>query len=71
MAPPLSSPSGSNKTRSSSNAESKNGRSFKPLATRFQYDGFDLRQIAREGDVAIYEHTRPGCPNICDYELMA
>ena len=36
---------------------------YKPIAKEFCHDGFTFRQIAREGDIAIYEQTWNGCPN--------
>jgi hypothetical protein len=59
------------KTRATAEACSKKGYSYKPLPTRFRRDGFNYRQIAREGDAAIYEQTWSGCsnPSIC-YEVI-
>ena len=67
---PLSLPSRTIKTRARTEARSKKQRSYKPLASHFGRDGFNYRQIAREGDAAIYEQTWSGCPNpsVC-YEL--
>jgi len=41
------------------------------LPARFRCDGFDYRQIAREGDAAIYEQIWSGClnPSVC-YEVI-
>jgi len=41
------------------------------LPTRFRHDGFDYRQIAREGNAAIYEQTWSRCsnPSVC-YEVV-
>jgi hypothetical protein len=33
------------------------------LSKEFRRDGFDFRQIAREGKAAIYEQIWSGCPN--------
>ena len=59
------------KTRATAEAWGKKGHSYKPLPTRFRCDGFDYRQIAREGDTAIYEQTWIGCsnPSAC-YEVI-
>src|SRR5262245_57731889 len=59
------------KTRATAEAWGKKHRSYKPLPTHFRRDGFDYRQIAREGDVAIYEQTWSGCaePSVC-YEVI-
>src|SRR5437016_14641781 len=44
---------------------------YKLLPTRFRRDGFNYRQIAREGDAAIYEQSWSNCPNpsVC-YEVI-
>ena len=59
------------KTRATAEAWSKKGHSYKSLPTRFSRDGFDFRQIAREGNAAIYEQTWSGCagPSVC-YEVI-
>ena len=59
------------KTRARGEAGSKKQPSYKRLATRFRRDGFDYRQIAREGDAAIYEQTWSRCssPRLC-YEVI-
>ena len=59
------------KTRARAEAWSKKRHSYKPLPTRFRRDGFEYRQIAREGDAAIYEQTWSGCaePSVC-YEVI-
>ena len=36
-------------------------RYFRPLPKEFRHDGFQLRQIVREANAAIYEQTRTGC----------
>jgi hypothetical protein len=59
------------KTRATAEAWGKKGHSYKPLPTRFRRDGFEYRQIAREGEAAIYEQTWSGCaePSVC-YEVI-
>jgi len=59
------------KTRATGEAWGKKRRSYKLLPTRFRRDGFDYRQIAREGDAAIYEQTWSGCSDasVC-YEVI-
>ena len=44
---------------------------YKPLPIRFRKDGFNYRQITRDGNAAIYEQTWSGCPSpsIC-YEVI-
>jgi hypothetical protein len=69
--PPLSQLGWDIKTRATAEAWGKKRHSCKPLPTRFRRDGFDYRQIAREGDAAIYEQTWSGCaePSVC-YEVI-
>jgi hypothetical protein len=59
------------KTRARAEAGSKKQPFYKPLPTRFRRDGFDFRQIAREGNAAIYEQTWSGCadPSV-SYEVI-
>ena len=69
--PPLPQDGFQIKTSATAEAGGKKGHSYKPLSTRFRRDGFAYRQIAREGNVAIYEQTWLGCaePSIC-YEVI-
>jgi hypothetical protein len=55
-------PSGTAKTRATAERGVKKGR-YRPIAKEFRHDGFTFRQIAREGDVGIYEQKRNGCAN--------
>ena len=59
------------KKRATGDAGSKKQRFYKPLPIEFSRDGFNYRQIAREGDAAIYEQTWSGCsnPSVC-YEVV-
>lgn len=59
------------KTRCVAEGSTKNRRFYRPLPTRFRHNGFDYRQIAREGDTAIYEQRWTGCaePSIA-YEVI-
>jgi len=58
------------KTRAAAEAWGKK-RHYKPLPKEFRRDGFDYRQIAREGDAAIYEQTWSGCSNSSvSYEVI-
>jgi hypothetical protein len=50
------------KTRPRAEARTQTGH-FRPLPKEFRHDGFQLRQIAREGDAAIYSQTWSGCPD--------
>ena len=58
-------------TPATTEARSKEGRFYKPLPKEFRHGGFTYRQIAREGDAAIYEQHRTGCaePSVC-YEVI-
>jgi hypothetical protein len=59
-------PSRTIKTRARAERGTKKGHfgaCYKPLPTRLRRNGFDYRQIAREGDAAIYEQTWDGCSN--------
>ena len=58
---PVSSPSRKIKTRATAEAQSKKGGFWRPLPKEFRHGGFQYRQIAREGDAAIYEQTWLGC----------
>ena len=44
------------KTRATAEGGTKKGH-YKPLPKEFRRDGFNYRQIAREGNAAIYEQT--------------
>jgi hypothetical protein len=59
------------KTRATAEGWGEKRHSCKPLPPRFRRDGFEFRQIAREGDAAIYEQTWSGCaePSVC-YEII-
>ena len=64
-------PGWAQKTRATTEARSKEGRFYKPLPKEFRRGGFTYRQIAREGDTAIYEQRWTGCaePSVC-YEVI-
>jgi hypothetical protein len=54
-----------------SEAWGKEGHFYKPLPTRFRKDGFNYRQIVRDGTAAIYEQIWTGCPNpSISYEVI-
>jgi hypothetical protein len=59
------------KTRARAEAGSNKGRFYKPLSKEFRRNGCDYRQIAREGNAAIYEQRWTGCaePSVC-YEVI-
>jgi hypothetical protein len=59
----LSLPVPGNKTRSTAEGRGRKGHSFERLPKEFQRGGFNYRQVAREGDAAIYEQRWTGCPN--------
>jgi hypothetical protein len=71
MQPPLLRDAFAIKTRATAEARGKKSHSYKSLPTRFRGDGFEYRQIAREGNAAIYEQIWVGCaePSIC-YEVI-
>jgi hypothetical protein len=48
------------KTSARAEAGSQKGYFYKPLPKEFRRDGFNYRQIARQGDAAIYEQTWTG-----------
>src|SRR5204862_6976384 len=60
---PVCLPSWTIKTRARGEAGSEKWPSYRPLATEFSRDGFNYRQIAREGDAGVYEQTWSGCPD--------
>jgi hypothetical protein len=49
--------------RSTAEGGSKKRHFYRPLLKKFRRDGFDYRQIAREGNTAIYKQTWDGCPD--------
>jgi len=55
-------PQGHRKTRARAEASTKERHSYKPLHKEFRRDGFNYRQVAREGDIALYEQRWTGCP---------
>ena len=59
------------KTRARAISTSKQRPYYEPLESDFQRGEFNYKQIAREGDVAIYEQTWRGCsePSVC-YEVI-
>jgi hypothetical protein len=56
------------KTRPVEDCSARKGH-YKPIATFFKHGGFNYRQIAREGDVAIYEQRWLDSENVC-YEVV-
>ena len=59
------------KTRCAAEGGGKKRRSYKPLPKEFRRGGFTFREIAREGNAAIYEQRWTGCaePSVC-YEVI-
>lgn len=59
------------KTRATAEGVAKKGRFYKPLPKEFRRDGFNYKQIAREGNAAIYEQRWTGCAeaSVC-YEVI-
>ena len=56
-------PPSSRKTSARAEARTKERHSYKPLRKEFRRQGFNYRQIAREGDIALYEQRWTGCPD--------
>jgi hypothetical protein len=56
-------PLSAQKASARAEAGSQKGRFYRPLPKEFRRDGFNYRQIARQGDAAIYEQTWNGCDN--------
>jgi hypothetical protein len=56
-------PSPNRKTSATAEGGTTKGRFYWPLPKEFRWKGFQYRQIAREGDAAIYEQTWNGCRN--------
>jgi hypothetical protein len=55
------------KTRAGAEAGSSKRHFYKPLPKKFRRDGFSYRQIAREGEAAIYEQTWLSCAEPSGY----
>jgi hypothetical protein len=57
----------SEKTSATAEASSKKGHFYKPLPKEFRRDGFNYRQIAREGDGVVYAQSWNRCcdPAVC------
>jgi hypothetical protein len=64
-------PPGTAKTRAAADGGDNKRHSYKPLPKEFRRNGFDYRQIVREGDASIYEQRWTGCavPSVC-YEVI-
>jgi hypothetical protein len=58
-----STPAATNSTRSTAEGGTKKGRFYKPLLKEFRRSGFSYRQIARQGDIALYEQRWMRCPD--------
>jgi hypothetical protein len=67
----VSLPSPTIKTHATAEAGGKKQPFYKLLPTQLKRDGLNYRQIAREGDAAIYEQKSTKCPNlsVC-YEVI-
>jgi len=59
------------KTRAAVEGRSRKRHFYKPLPLRFRKNGFNYRQIMRDGNAAVYEQTWNGClePSI-SYEVI-
>ena len=64
-------PPAARKTRARAEGGTKKGHFYRPLPKETRRDGFNYFQIAREGDVALYEQRWTGCaePSVC-YEVI-
>jgi hypothetical protein len=60
----------SKKTSATAEAWGQKGHAYKPLPTQFRHHEFDYRQIAREGDGAIYEQTWKGNEQSAAFEVI-
>jgi hypothetical protein len=58
------------KTRATAEAGGKKRHSYKPLPKEFRRDGFNYRQIYREGDFAIYQQTWKGNDDSAVFEVI-
>ena len=59
------------KTRATAEAQSRKRYFYKPLPKEFRKDGFNYRQIVRDGDAAVYEQTWADCNNpSVSYEVI-
>jgi hypothetical protein len=52
------------KTRARAEGKGKRGRFYRPLEVNLRRGGFDYHQIARRGDIAIYEQRWSGSENV-------
>ena len=66
-----STPISTQKTRATPEARGRKRHFYKPLPKEFRHNRFTYRQIAREGDAAIYEQTWNDCrgPSV-SYEVI-
>jgi hypothetical protein len=58
------------KTSASTERGTNKGHSCKPLKAHFRAGGFEYRQIAREGNFAIYEQTWKGNRESAAFEVV-
>ena len=56
-------PPTSRKTSATVERSNKKGHFYRPLRKEFCRNRFRYRQIAREGDIALYEQRWAGCPD--------
>src|SRR5262245_8364685 len=57
------------KTSARAEGEDRKGRSYKPLPVEFRSGDFNYRQIARQGNAAIYEQRSKDSENVA-YEVV-
>jgi hypothetical protein len=59
------------KTHATAEGGDRKGRFYKPLLKEFRRGAFSYRQVARDGNAAIYEQTWNGCRNpSISYEVV-
>jgi len=58
------------KTRATAEGGSREGHIYRPLPKEFRHNGFDYRQIYRQGDLAIYRQTWKGSEHSAAFEVI-
>ena len=58
------------KTRATAKGGSEKGRFYRALPKEFRHNGFEHRQIYREGDFAIYQQTWKGNDDSAAFEVI-
>jgi hypothetical protein len=63
-------PESSRTTRATVEGGSREGHFYRPLPKEFRHNGFDYRQIYRQGDLAIYRQTWKGNEHSAAFEVI-